>query len=142
MKTSYKKINYISDEDIFNMEVSIYNDDNDSLYKAFPQTLDEHFKGEVFKKLTKGKRWGFIADTEYIITEDGLVFHSRYQRVIKIIFTGQRLHTTQRGVPYYLDEIFTEKGWDYDYHKIIRFYKDNGYEMYVNKRYRELFSSL
>ena len=142
MKISYKKTNYISDEEIFNMEVSIYNDDNDSLYKAFSETLDEHFEGEVFKKLTKGKKWGFIEDTEYIITEDGLVFHSRHQRVIKIIFTNNRLHTTQRGKSYFFEDIFAQKGWDYDYYKIIKFYKDNGYEMYVNKRYKELYDSL
>jgi len=136
------KQKYLTDAEIFAMETAIYNDDSDSLYKAFSETMDEHFEGEVFKKLTKGKKWGFIADTEYIITEDGLVFHSRHQRVIKIIFTNNRLHTTQGGKSYFFEDIFAEKGWDYDFDKIIRFYKDNGYEMHVNKRYKELYDSL
>jgi len=133
---------YLTDKQLYDIQCAIYNDDNKALLEALPQTVGDTFEGEIFETVTKDKRWTFIGDTEYILTEDGLVFHSRFQRIIKIIFSPHRLYTTIKGTSYYLDEIFEEKGWPYDYNTILNFYKDKGYGMYVNKRYRKLYDTM
>lgn len=144
MKKSYKNQNsYLSDEEIYNLEVSIYNDDNESLYKALPSiNSKDDTETPAFKFVTKGKRWTFIEDTGYIVTEDGLVYHSRHLRRIKIVFSPVNLYVIIRRKSYYLEDIFLQQGWDFNLIDIVKMYKSKNYEMYVNKRYKEIFSTI
>lgn len=132
---------YLTEKQLYDIQCAIYNDDNKALLKALPEVVDDKIEGEVFQFLTKDCNWAFIKDTEYIITENGIVFHSRHQRILKIVFSAINLTVNIKGRSYNIKDIFQDNGWTYNRVKIIQYYRDNNYELHVPKLYKELYAS-
>ena len=137
-------INYLSDDEIHEIEVAIYNDDNKALLKAIPKSVMDESEKIIqanFKELTvQGIEFKQIRDTPYIITQDGVLYHIKSKKQKSIAFYPNDFGA-QIGKHVYVkfSDLFKEFGWRFSKEKILKHYKENNLRMFVHMNYKEHF---
>lgn len=136
---------YLTNEEIHNLEVAIYNDDNEAFYKALPKVMDEDDIQEDFKEflaIEEGVEYKQIPETLYVITSKGLVFHTRHKRPVRPAFSRNDFTLNLHGKSFLVSKIFKDFGWEFNHGEIVKFYKERGYDLHIPKLYKQLYESL
>ena len=143
MSKSYKKKSYLSDDEIYNLEVAIYNDDVTTFTNLLSKTLPyssqkENAKLEAnAKSLVGDQEYEYIGDTHYIITQRGEVYNVKHLRVKGVQFLPHDFVVNMHQKAYKISEIMEDVGYTFDYNTILKHYTDRGYKVYVTKSYKE-----
>jgi len=130
---------FLTQKEIHEMEVAIYNDDNKTLLSLLPETVGKNSFQEQIKELIGEVQWTYLLEgQEYIVSQKGDVFHSRYKRLIKLNYSPLKVSVSLRGLYYNLKDVFDREGWKYDHKKISDYlYKHN--RLFIPRHYIHLF---
>lgn len=130
----------LSDKEIHEMEVAIYNDDNKTLFSLLPETVGKDSFQEEVKELIGEARWAPLKPgSAYIVSENGDVFHSKHKRPIKLNFSPIKMAVLIQGKYTDLIDVFVREGWDYDHKKVTDYLYKNG-RLFIPRHYKHLFS--
>ena len=130
----------LSEEEIHQMEVAIYNDDTETLLSLLPDTVGENSFQEQIKELIGEAEWTYVLPaSEYIISSKGDVFHSRHKRLIKLQYSPVKMALGIRGKYYNIKDIFEREGWEYNHKEVTDYLYKNG-RLFIPRLYKHLFS--
>jgi len=137
------KNKYLTENEIHNLEVAIYNDDHKtfvSLLSKINQNSDQREDKQLeanAKKLAKGQKYEYIKDTHYIITQRGIVYNARHNRRIRLTFIPNNFLLHIHKNSYKIDELMQEVGFTFDFEDTLKCHLENNFDLIVNPLYKE-----
>ena len=135
------KKDYWSQKEIDDIECAIYNDVMPAIYEDISQDDDDGFDPQVIKELFKDKEYTKIPDTTLVLSQDGRLFNYKTSRNIKPAWSGKNLFAVSKGKTVKYEDVFKEKGWEYNHHNITQGLLDRGFSLTVISGQEESFKS-
>lgn len=132
------KNNYLSDDEIFEIECALYNNVPTPLDKWIPEPLEEDTWLE--DQLLEGEVAIESSQDNYVWTNFGRSFNIKYKRMLKgtilpkdfiMVFREDRLKTS---------ELFKENGFEFNYKEILDRYKKYKWPLIIPNSYRKKLS--
>ena len=136
---------YLTNEEIFNIQVAIYNDDVKSLHALTSEVLEsDTIDEEVVKELTQGLQYIHIEqDPRYLLTKDGQILSTKSVKRMKPIVSASTLFFYISGNKKIdVRQEFEKQGWEFDYTKILKHYKKSNFQVQVHPNYRHNFERI
>ena len=139
------KNKYLTDDEIYNIEVAIYNDDVKALHALTSEVLEsDTIDQEVVKELTKGLQYIHIEqDPRYLLTIDGQILSTKTVKRMKPIVSANTLFfyiASNKKID--VRKEFEKQGWEFDYDEVLKNYKRNKYGVQVHPNYRHNFERI
>lgn len=132
----------LSEDEIYELEVAIYNDDNKALFKSLPQGVEDFNDQGMVKELAQGQEYYMVPQSNIMVRKDGRLFNVKFIRVIKPIWTPVELTVNISGKTVKFSEIYKSQGWKFDQKEIAERYAKNKWGVTVNRAYRDLYKEL
>jgi len=146
MNSGYKnkaKKSYLTQKEIYDIEVAIYNDMLETLYKDVPKTFQDGLSQETIKELVGEEEYIHIPEQEeFVLTKSGRVFNIETVKEIRPHFTGRniRIYLKKRKREY--PDLFKAAGWEYNTENILRLFRKNRWNITLGQTQVNFFKSL
>lgn len=129
-----RKSDYLTDNEIFEIECAIYNNITETLYESTTEVSNKFDKSFIEQALFKGEEYCRLSykyvpgDYDHIVlTSRGRVINTHSKRMLKIVITVTQLHSRVAGNKIPVEEIFDDMGWKYDLGSIRKDYIKNNW---------------
>lgn len=132
----------LSEKQLHEIEVAIYNDDNEALYKTLPNFNDTVFNQEVIKELVEKQPYYIIPESTILLRKDGLIINFKTLRTIKPQFTPRDIILNIKSKMIRMSDIFIINNWPWDREQVLRRYKSNNWKIGVQPNFRTLWEEL
>jgi hypothetical protein len=128
------KSGYLTESEIDEATIAIYNDAIPAIYEDIPNTMEELHNPKVVKELFEDKGIEYLRipeNEEYLITKQGRVFNSKGIRFVKPVITGSTMFIHIRGKRRVFEELFENHGWTFDIEEVVNNYKNNKWDAMI-----------
>ena len=127
-----RKSEYLTDDEIFEIECAIYNNITETLYEGSTQVSSKFDKNFIEQALYEGEEYCRLVykylpgDYDHIVlTSKGRVINTHFKRMLKVVITVSQLHSRIAGNKIPVEEIFEDMGWEYSLDNIRKDYIKN-----------------
>lgn len=133
---------YLSEQEIYEIEVAIYNDDHKALHKIVSKgDSDDDYEANI-KELVKDQEYILIPETTVLLRKDGRLINYKYLRSIKSVWTpNEFMFNPMPRRMYKFSEVYKENGWKFDHREITLNYKNNNWDVTTSRIYRPIFEN-
>lgn len=129
-------------EELYEIECAIFNDDNETLFKALPEGVEDHNDGQVVKELAEGKEYYIVPQTNIMLRQDGKLMNVKFIRPLKPLWTPHDILINGKGKQIRYTDIYKDKGWKFDHEEIVRRFIEHNWNMSVSYGYMEKWKEL
>lgn len=129
----------LTEQELYDIEVAIYNDDNKALFKSLPEGIEDANDKGIVKELAKGQQYYIIPQSNIMLRQDGRLFNVKFIRAIKPMWTPNEFLVNIQGRQIRYSDIYSQQGWDFNHKKISRLYYNERWGISVTKAYKETF---
>ena len=133
---------YLTQQEEYEIECAIYNDNNENLFKALPEGVEDHNDGQIVKELAEGKEYYIVPQTNIMLREDGKLMNVKFVRLLKPLWTPHDILINGKGKQYRYSYIYEKKGWQFNHEEIVRRFIDHNWKMSVTYGYMEKWKEL
>ena len=140
------KKKYLTDDEIYNLEVAIYNDDVTTFTNLLSKTnsysshKEDKKLEENAKSLVGDQEYEYIGDSHYIVTQRGEIYNVKHLRRKGVQYMPHDFVVNMHQKAYKLSTIMEDAGFTFDYDTILKHYTDSKYKVYVTKMYKEKYN--
>lgn len=133
---------YLTDKELYDIEVAIYNDNNEALYKALPEGIEDENEEGIVKELAQGLEYYILPETHLMLRQDGRLLNARFIRPVKPLWTPHDyIVNDNRGTMRYTT-IYDKMGWKFNHREIAERFIKNKWPMSITTGYKEKYKEL
>ena len=137
------KNNYITDDEIFEIECAIYNNIESPLLKDVSEVYNDTDKEWLKTILEKDEKYNYIPGWDsYIITNIGRFVNVKHRRQLKPTFTSNTVIAQLGDRRNHYSNLYEEFGWEYSFIDILDMYHRQGWPYQIANTYREKFNEM
>ena len=137
------KNNYITDDEIYEIERAIYNDLPSPLFQDVSEVYSDTDKEWLKTILEKDEKYDYIPGWDsYIITNIGRFVNVKHRRQLKPTFTSNTVIAQLGDRRNHYSALYEEFGWEYDFEEILTNYYKEGWPFQIANTYREKFREM
>ena len=130
--------NYLSDDEIFEIQCALYNNVPTPLDKWVPEPVEEDTWLE--DQLLEGEIIVESEEDNYVWTNYGRSFNIKFKRMLKGTVLPNDFVFVWRQSRIKTSDMFKQKGFKYDYNEILDRYKKEKWPLIVPSSYRKKLS--
>ena len=133
-----RRNNYLSDDEIFEIECALYNNVPTPLDKWIPEPFEEDTWLE--DQLLEGEEVVEASQENYVWTTYGRAFNIKYKRMLKGTILPRDFVMVFREDRLKVSALFKENGFEFNYNEILNRYKKYKWPLIVPNSYRKKLS--